>query len=557
MNESPHIVEAVLGHAAERPDAPFVTLVFARGPTQHRTWQQLADGARRCAAALSARGVCRGDIVVLVGTHHVDAPACWLGAVWLGAVPTFLAEPQVRIDRDVYWARLAALLERLDAKALLRDPKVTLDASWPTARFSDTYDAMVAPAASTTVEPVHADDADLLLLQHSSGTTGLHKGVMLSHGAVGRHARSYRRRLGLTADSRCASWLPLYHDMGFIACLVTPMLLGVPVVWLSPFEWVANPASLMRAISQYRCTHTWLPNFAFALLANRTRTEPGDLELSCLRAVINCSEPVTAEAMQKFTDRFAADGLPPQAVQACYAMAENVFAVTSTNVGVSPAMRRVDRTQFSDAHVAATSTDEKAVLHVSNGLPIDEVQVEVASLGGSARLPVLHAGRLLIRSPFLLDGYFRRDDLNQTLLESDGFYDTGDLGYLDEQGEVFVTGRSKDLMIVGGRNIYPTDLESSAAEVSGVHPGRVVAFGVPHRELDTEKLVVLLESDAPETEWVELQRSVRLRIVGQLDIDVADVRVVARGQLRKSTSGKLARGANREWYLSGTFGAIS
>ena len=172
-------------------------------------------------------------------------------------------------------------------------------------------------------------------------------------------------------------------------------------------------------------------------------------------------------------------------------------------------------------------------------------------------LPAGSAGRVLIRSPFLFSGYFRRDDLNASLFDREGFYDTGDLGYVDEQGHVYITGRMKDLVIIGGKNVYPQDVEQVVNEVPGVHAGRVVSFGVSMRGLGTEGLVVLVESDEPGETWSEIGERIRRAVPGRLDIDVVDARVVERGKLRKSTSGKLARGGNREWYLAGIFGLVS
>ncbi len=379
---------------------------------------------------------------------------------------------------------------------------------------------------------------------------------MLSHEAVGRHAESYNALLRLSHSDVIASWLPLYHDMGFIACFLNPLLRGVPVIWLSPFEWVANPGLLLDAITQHKATVAWLPNFAFAFLAQRVKSEPARYDLSPLRALVNCSEPVTAEAMQFFADRFAGDGFRSEAVQTCYAMAENVFAVSSSSDSCRPILRRIDRRTWHEEHrslpieadaersAAAPESQPQPIVHVSNGRCVPDCEIRIVDDSGR-QLPAGSAGRVLIRSSFLFNGYFRREDLNAILLDADGFFDTGDLGYLDEDSHVYITGRHKDLVIVGGKNIYPQDVEQAAAELPGVYPGRVVCFGVRQRSLGTEGLVVLLESEESEAAWDEIGRNVRVSIPARLDLDLIDVRVVARGTLRKSTSGKLARGQSR------------
>jgi fatty-acyl-CoA synthase len=554
----PHedIVSQVLQHAERGAERICVQTFSRRNKPQSRTFGQVADGAARAAAFYREQGLRAGDVVVLVGTHHIDFYAAWLGCVWLGAIPTVLAEPSVRVAKEIYWARLGELLARIGAWGLATDPKLKIENSLLGMSRTFRYDEV---AAGTGTAPPRSDcrPEGTMLLQHSSGTTGLHKGVMLSHEAVWRHAESYNRDLKMHERDVIASWLPLYHDMGFIACFVTPLLLGVEVVWLSPFEWVANPALLLDAISRHRATLAWLPNFAFAFLAQRAKAEPGQYDLSSLRALVNCSEPVSEEAMQAFADRFAASGFSPQALATCYAMAENVFAV-STSSDENPArFRRLQRETWHDLHrsVEAPPDAAGAITHVSNGKCVAGCELKIVDATGQT-VAANHAGRILIRSPFLFTGYFRRDDLNGSLFEPDGFYDTGDLGYVDADGHVYVTGRAKDLVIIGGRNVYPQDVEQVVNQVDGVHAGRVVSFGVPMRELGTEGLVVLVESDRAEDAWEEIAANIRNAVPARLDIDVADARVVPRGQLRKSTSGKLARGGNREWYLNGTFGTI-
>ncbi len=553
---SENLIDRVICHAERTPERTCVQTFSRRTKPELRTFAQIAASAARAGSFYHEEGLRAGDVVVLCGTHHIDFYAAWLGCLWLGAIPTVLAEPSVRIAKEIYWTRLSELLMRIGAWGLAVDPKLQVEASLLAVPHTFRYDQIAAGAGPI---PPHANcrPESTALLQHSSGTTGLHKGVMLSHEAVWRHAESYNRDLKMGPADVIATWLPLYHDMGFIACFLTPLLLGVEVVWLSPFEWVANPALLLDAVSRHRATLAWLPNFAFAFLAQRAKAATGQFDLSSLRALINCSEPVSQEAMQAFVNRFACHGFSPAALQTCYAMAENVFAVTTSSDECPPRIRHVDREFWHNEHRSVTveASQAGAITHVSNGKCLAECDLRIVGDDGQ-QLPAGHAGQILIRSPFLFNGYFRRDDLNPGLFDAAGFFNTGDLGYVDEAGHVYVTGRMKDLIIVGGKNIYPQDVEQIVNEVHGVHAGRVVSFGVPLRDLGTEGLVVLVESDEPEDFWLEIAERVRTAVPARLDTDVADARVVPRGQLRKSTSGKLARGGNREWYLDGKFGKI-
>jgi len=550
------VLPTVLQHAATTPDRIYTRLVTKRGPAAQQTWGELAAAAERAAGFLHARGLRSGQSLVLLGTHHIDLPAVWLGSVWLGAIPTILAEPNVRIDREVYWSRLGQLLQRIDAWGIAADPRIrTTGVPLPPHYLSL---AEVAAGTEPAPRPIPPQPTDTLLLQHSSGTTGLQKGVMLSHAAISHHADAYNARLGMTPTDVVASWLPLYHDMGFIGCFIMPLIFGATVAWLSPFEWVANPGLLLEAVTTERATLSWLPNFAFQFLTARVKPEPGRYRLESLRAVVNCSEPVTAEAIQAFCRRFAADGLSAAAVQTCYAMAENVFAVTTTDAETRPRQHFYHRVRWRENHIAeAVPTDSpNAAVHVSNGRCVPHCDVRIAAADGTEQ-PPLASGEILIRSPFLFSGYYRRDDLNGNLFSSNGFYNTGDVGYLDEDGHLYVTGRKKDLIILGGRNFYPQDVERVVEEIPGVHPGRVVCFGVNLHSLGTEGLVVLLEADRSDAEWPDLLTTIRTQIPARLDADLFDVRIVPRGELRKSSAGKLARSGNREWYLAGRFGPIS
>jgi fatty-acyl-CoA synthase len=210
-------------------------------------------------------------------------------------------------------------------------------------------------------------------------------------------------------------------------------------------------------------------------------------------------------------------------------------------------------------HVAVPADEQmsaaETITHVSNSTLLPEYELRVVDPQGGA-LPPARAGRLLLRTPCLFKGYFRREDLNKDIFDEDGFFDTGDVGYVDDEGHLYVTGRLKDLIIVGGRNIYAHDVEAVAIQVPGVHPGRTVCFGVTLPSYGTEGVVLLVESDEPEEKWPEVVERVRAAVARQADVDLFDARVAPRKMLRKSTAGKLARLDNRAWYLEGRFGPL-
>jgi acyl-CoA synthetase (AMP-forming)/AMP-acid ligase II len=409
-------------------------------------------------------------------------------------------------------------------------------------------DAKTVRDSGLSFEAWEGGAEEVALLQHSSGTTGLQKGVALSHRAVLRHNRAYAERIGLTRDDVIVSWLPLYHDMGFVACFLLPLLARVPFVELSPFDWVLRPASLFEQIHKHRATLCWMPNFAFQFMADSVRpSQLSGLTLDSVRAWVNCSEPVQHPAHAAFLERFAGNGACERQLTASYAMAENVFAVTQSRAGEYKVLR-VNRRLFTGGHRVETDESDAALAFVSNGAPVEGTEVAVIDENGRA-MPEGNVGELAIRGEYLFSGYFRREDLTGESLTGEGWYKTGDLGFVRER-EVYVTGRKKDLIIVQGRNFYPADVERVVASVEGVTPGRVVVFGMPDEKTGTEGLIVLAESE--EFDGGQARRlSLRIRnaVAQELDCTPQDVRLVPPRWLVKSTAGKLARADNRSKYL--------
>jgi len=387
-------------------------------------------------------------------------------------------------------------------------------------------------------------------LQHSSGTTGLQKGVALSHAAVLNQIESYARAIRLNDKDVAVSWLPLYHDMGLIAGFILPILSRIPLVLMSPFDWVRAPYRLLQAISRYQGTLTWLPNFAFNFCAQKIRDRDlAEIDLSTWRAVINCSEPIHAASHQQFVERFAPYGFRPQAIATSYAMAENVFAVTQGGIESPVVVDLVQRRKFMTQKLAEpASPDDEAFIMVSSGRPIDGTRIKVIDTKGH-HLTDRIIGEIAIQSNCMLSGYFNRSDLTHKAFR-DGWYLTGDLGYIAD-GELFVTGRMKDLIIVGGKNIYPQDLERLAGQVPGVHAGRVVAFGVFSEEAGTEEVVLLAEADTHQPHQRQtIADQIRSNVNQGSDIVLRYIEVLDRGWLLKTSSGKITRGANREKYLA-------
>lgn len=543
----------------EIPRQVAVHLLFSKQPAKTLTYEELIQGAAGFSQALAQAGVSPGRVVILILEHGEALIKAFFGAVLHGAIPSIMPFLTEKLAPDAYRASLSALFEITRPGAVITYPEF-LDEVRQASQTAAPPAILLCDQVSKVVNPDFASlqgrlrqAQDILLLQHSSGTTGLQKGVALSHQAVFNQLESYSSAIHLVPDDVIVSWLPLYHDMGLIAGFIMPVLKHIPLVLLSPFDWVRAPYRLMQAITQYRGTLCWLPNFAYNFCAQKIRDRDlQGVDLSSLRGVINCSEPMHWASHDMFQQRFQPYGLDPAALSTCYAMAENVFAVSQGGIGRPVSLDLIDSKILLTRQVAeACHEKEQALKVVSAGRPLENTRLRVLDPRGS-ELPERHIGEVALRSDCMLTGYYHRPDLTEKAF-LDGWYLTGDLGYLAD-GELYITGRKKDLIIVGGKNIYPQDLERLANETPGVHPGRVVAFGVFDEQAGTEEVILVAEAEQSSSlepqAAARLANEIRRRVTAGSDIALRYVEIVGKNWLIKTSSGKIARQANREKYLS-------
>ncbi|MFZ1793750.1 MAG: AMP-binding protein [Anaerolineae bacterium] len=531
------LAHSLRSHYETAPDRIAITLQFAGKDDMHLTTRDLTEGAAGFARALQNASVPPGGVVILIQQHSRELVCAFWGAILHGAIPAIMPFLTEKLSPEKYRHELAALIEITRPSAL-----VTYAAFEDEARraVGDGNCAVIVQEGITPAAPdfaslrgMQAKPSDIVLLQHSSGSTGLQKGVALSHRAVLNQIAAYAPTIELSEQDTIVSWLPLYHDMGLIACFVMPVVMGTRLVLLSPFEWVRGPHRLFSAITKYGGTHIWLPNFALNFCAQKIRDR--DLEgvdLTTLRRVVNCSEPMFASSHDIFIRRFVRYGMRPSAVVMCYAMAENTFAVSQSAGG--------------DFLV------ENGRPSAGKVLPFASARILGAPDGAGERddLREGEVGEIAIRSNCMLSGYYHRDDLTAGAFY-EGYFLTGDLGYL--RGEhLFVSGRKKDLIIVGGKNVYPQDLEQIVNDVPGVHAGRVVAFGVMNDAAGTEDVCILAEADTTdEDERAAIAAAIRQAVTQNSDVAARFVELFAPGYLFKTSSGKIARAANKERWLAG------
>jgi len=538
------------------PERVAIYLQFSGREDLAITYDQLLQGANAYASTLVRAGIRPGEVVVLILQHGEDLIHAFWGTILHGAIPSIMPFLTEKLSPERYRADLTTLVSVTKPSAIITYPEFAAEIQM-TLRDEDSACSVITTdqleqktdLSFDTLAGFSRTSEDIALLQHSSGTTGLQKGVALSYQAVFNQLNAYGQSLSINENDVIVSWLPLYHDMGLIAGFIMPVLCGVPLVLSSPFDWVRAPYRLLQSISKYRGTLVWLPNFAYNFSAQKIRDRHIEgVDLSSLRAVINCSEPVRWESHQAFYERFKAYGLSLEMLQTSYAMAENVFSVTQSSLGSVPAVEEIDREAFMVERVAKSPMEGRPSMKMmSSGKPIAGVKVRIVDEQGQ-ELPESVVGEITLQSNFMLTRYYNRPDLSEKAFR-EGWYLTGDYGYI-ANGEVFVSGRKKDMIIVGGKNVYPQDLELLTYEVPGVHAGRSVAFGMFDETQGTEEVVIVAEIDSEDVdEQQKVADAIRFHVTRNSAIALRYVKVVGPQWILKTSSGKTARSANKEKFL--------
>jgi len=542
---------------SQNPNRVALTLQFSNTDDLCLSLDQLLHSANAYACAYAKSGIQPGEVVVLILQHGEDLVYSFWGAILHGAIPSIMPFLTEKLSPERYRADLSALIAVTQPAAIITYPEFEVEVKSALKEGDSVREVIVTSQVDKNVsldfdalKGFERRSEAIVLLQHSSGTTGLQKGVALAHQAVFNQLDSYSKSLALNENDVVVSWLPLYHDMGLIAGFIMPILSGTTLVLMSPFDWVRAPYKLMQAVSKYRGTLTWLPNFAYNFCAQKIRERHLEgVDLSSWRAIINCSEPVRWESHQAFYNKFKSYGLRYGALQTSYAMAENVFAVTQSPLGSEPVVVEIDREAFMSDRVAKRSIDGGPVMKMmSSGRPLENVSLKVLDENRN-EVAERVIGELALQSDCMLTGYYHREDATQKAI-ADGWYYTGDYGFVWD-GDVFVSGRKKDMIIVGGKNVYPQDLEALTYEVPGVHAGRSVAFGMYNDEEGTEDVVIIAEVNSEDpAEQQRIADAIRGHVTRNSAIALRYVKTVDPKWILKTSSGKTARSANKEKFLA-------
>ena len=510
-------------------------------PVRH-TWGEVHEQARRIAGGLAASGVGHGDAVaVLAGAPVEIAPTAQ--GIWMrGASLTMLHQPTPRTDLQRWAEETTAVINVIDAKAvIISDP--FMPAAPLLTQLGMRVLTIEAVLDGRPIDPVDTANDDLALMQLTSGSTGSPKAVQISHRNVVSNAEAMFLGANFDMESDViVSWLPCFHDMGMTGFLTVPMYFGAELVKITPMDFLRDTLLWAKLIDKYKGTMTAAPNFAYNLFAKRLRRQatPGQFDLSTLRWALSGAEQVDPADVEDLCDAGAPFGLRPEAILPAYGMAETTVAVSFSECGAGMVVDEVDADLLAVLHHAVPATRGNTRRLVSLGRLLGGLEARVVDEDGSL-LPARGVGVLQVRGEPVTRGYTTAAGF-VAAQDEQGWYDTGDLGYITETGSVVVCGRVKDVIIMAGRNIYPTDIERAAARVSGVRPGCAVAVRLDAGR-SRETFAVAVESKAHEnqSEVRRIERQVAHEVVAEVDVRPRNVVVLEPGMIPKTPSGKLRR----------------
>jgi 1-acyl-sn-glycerol-3-phosphate acyltransferase len=547
--------EVLAWHAENQGGRAHIYLSDGETEAAPISYGQLHRSAARFAIGLVAKDVEPGERVALMLPTGEAFFTVFMGVILAGAVPAPIYPPWRLLRIEEHLRRQARILDKAGAAGL-----VTFEAALPfgrlvrdhapTLRFVTTAD--VAAASPAPARQLHRQPDDLALLQFTSGSTADPKGVMLSHANILANVRALAQAIRATPSDVLVSWLPLYHDMGLIAAWLACLDQAVPFVAMSPLSFMARPERWLWTIHRNRATITAAPNFAYEQCLAIPDERVAGLDLSSLRVAGCGSEPISPRTLSDFTRRFAPYGFRADCLMPVYGLAESAAALTTSPLGRPPRIDRVDRgrlvTRARARVVGAGAPGAQEI--VSCGAPLVGHEVRILDPGGQ-EAPEREEGRLQFRGPSATSGYFNDPEKTAELIV-DGWLESGDLAYIAE-GEIFITGRSKDVVKRAGRNIHPADVEAAISALPDVPPEGAVLFSATDPQRGTERLVLVVETTTPgEDARRRLTQACQELAADHLETSVDDIVVVAQGIIPRTESGKVRRSALRDAVLAGS-----
>jgi 1-acyl-sn-glycerol-3-phosphate acyltransferase len=538
------------------PQRPHVLFYKSADDIEEIDYAGLARAAQAVALGLIERGIERQQTVAIMLPTSLEFLYTFFGVLAAGAIPVPIYPPARMSQLEDHLRRQSAILGGAQAAALVTLPEARLLAQFlmsqvPSLRDVVTVADLRRSGRAASLPAIRADD--IAFIQYTSGSTGNPKGVILTHANLLANIRAWGKACAFTPEDVAVSWLPLYHDMGLIGAWLGSLYHGGLLVLMSPLDFLARPERWLQAIHRHRGSMTAAPNFAFELCLRRVPDELLDrLDLSSWRLCANGAEPVSSETMERFAERFARCGFRREALTPVYGLAECTVGLAIPPLGRGPVVDRIQRAALLDSQRAlpAAADDSSALRYVACGRPLPGHEMRIVDDNGQ-EVGSRIVGRLQFRGPSATQGYYRNSEETRKLFDG-SWLNSGDIAYMAD-GDLYLTSRAKDVIIRGGRNVYPYELEEAVGNLPGIRKGCVAAIGVMDEAAGTERLVVIAEKRSREDDGGDDSRRTRINALAieLLGAPADEIVLTSPGAVLKTSSGKIRRAATRDVYLQG------
>ncbi|MCP4754890.1 MAG: AMP-binding protein [Proteobacteria bacterium] len=546
------LVEALSWHAETNPERPHIRFYDDQDQGETITYRELWEGATAVAAGLQRGGLQTGEPVAVMLPTGSEYFFTFFGVLLAGGIPAPLYPPNRLSQLEEHLQRQTAILSNSAARLLVAMPEAKPFAKLLKSRVP-TLENLVTSAELAAEHELYRQpkfgEQDLALLQYTSGSTGNPKGVALTHANLLASVRAMGQVLEVGDSEVCVSWLPLYHDMGLIGAWLGSLYHGVLLVIMPPLSFMARPQRWLRAIHRYGAHHSVAPNFAYELCLRRLEDKDLEgLDLSTWRVAMNGAEPINPDTIQRFCDRFAPYGFKREALMPVFGLAECSLGLAFPPLNRGPVVDAIHRESFMRFGRAepADQGDSGTLRFVACGQPLPGHEIRIVDSGGR-ELPDRREGNLQFRGPAATKGYFRNPEQTRLLFHDD-WLDSGDMAYI-ASGDLFITGRRKDVIIRAGRNMYPQELEEAVGVLPGIVASNVVAFGSTDPKTGTERLVVMAETRRRNPEdLTKLETTINGVATELIGSPPEEVLLVPPKTVLRTSSGKIRRAACRELF---------
>ncbi len=548
-------------HVQTHPDHPHIRFYNDDNDGEVLSYRELAEEAQNIAAGLLNRDIQPGQAVAIMLPTGRDYFVSFYGILIAGAIPVPVYPPARMSQLEEHLKRHTAILQNCQAAALITVPEAIGVAKLLRAQVDSLHQVITAKELSQTIGALikpASNPNDIAFLQYTSGSTGSPKGVILTHANLLANIRAYGKAMEIQPSDVCISWLPLYHDMGLIGSWFGSLYFGIPLVIMSPLNFLARPQRWLRAIHRFRGTLSAGPNFAYEMCARRIRDQDIEgLDLSSWRGALNGAEAISPKTMQRFCDRFAAYGFKRESMMPVYGLAESSVGLAFPPLHRGPVIDRIQREPFMQSGRAipapVTETNVREFVACGHPLPGHQVRIVDATGATSVELADRQEGRLQFRGPSSTSGYYRNPDKTRELFDGDWLH-SGDRAYIAD-GDVFITGRTKDIIIKGGRNIYPEEIEDAIGNLADISKGGVAVFGTTDSETGTEQLIVVAETRRRDEEAQQtLRQEINAIATDLIGMPPDDIVLAPPRSVPKTSSGKIRRASSRELYEKNAIG---